>query len=156
MGYNIFVHLATAEKSVRPKVWGRSPLQRRAGNQGAKRKRVGENSAMSERNQKVDSPAVLLEEAGRHRKILFSLGEKEIRRAPCLPAGRQNEKSKEYFSVVWRACRAVAGLASLVGVLLKECSNFVQKTPFFADSKRRVRDSNSRWVAPRMLSKHVH
>jgi hypothetical protein len=29
-------------------------------------------------------------------KILFSLGEKEIRRA-------QNEKSKEYFSVVWRA-----------------------------------------------------
>ncbi|KKU80833.1 MAG: hypothetical protein UY09_C0052G0010, partial [Parcubacteria group bacterium GW2011_GWA2_47_8] len=41
------------------------------------------------------------------RKILFSLGEKEIRRA-------QNEKSKEYFSVVWRAERAVAGLASLV------------------------------------------
>jgi len=61
-----------------------------------------------------------------------SLGEKEISRA-------QNEKSKEYFSVVWRACRAVAGLparqsfsvggASLAGVLLKECSNFVQKTP---------------------------
>ena len=60
--------------------------------------------------------------AGHHRKILFSSGEKEIRRA-------QNEKSKEYFSVVRRACRAVAGLASLVGVLLKESSNFVQKTP---------------------------
>ncbi|KKU96479.1 MAG: hypothetical protein UY29_C0011G0038 [Parcubacteria group bacterium GW2011_GWC2_48_17] len=73
-----------------------------------------------------------------------------------MPTGRQNKKSKEYFSVVWRARRAVAGPASLVGVLLKECSNFVQKTPFFADSKRRVRDSNSRWVAPRMLSKHVH
>ncbi|KKT45242.1 MAG: hypothetical protein UW34_C0001G0001, partial [Parcubacteria group bacterium GW2011_GWA2_44_15] len=56
------------------------------------------------------------------RKILFSLGEKEIRRA-------QNEKSKEYFSVVVRAERATAGLASLVGGLLKECSNFVQKTP---------------------------
>ena len=96
MGYNIFVHLATAEKSVRPKVWGRSPLQRRAGNQGAKRKRVGENSAMSERNQKVDSPAVLLEEAGRHRKILFSLGEKEIRRAPCLPAGKM-KRAKSIF-----------------------------------------------------------
>ncbi len=56
------------------------------------------------------------------RKILFSLGEKEVRRA-------QNEKSKEYFSVVVRAERATAGLASLVGILLKECSNFVQKTP---------------------------
>ncbi|MDO8591853.1 MAG: hypothetical protein Q7R60_02965, partial [bacterium] len=41
----------------------------------------------------------------------------------------QNEKSKEYFSVVWRACRAVAGLASLVGGLLKESSNISQKTP---------------------------
>ena len=82
----------------------------------------GGNSAMPERNQKVDSPAVLLEEAGHHRKILFSLGEKEIRRA-------QNEKSKEYFSVVWRAERAVAGLASLLGVLLKKSSNINQKTP---------------------------
>jgi len=81
----------------------------------------GGNSAMPERNQIVDSPAVLLELAGHHRKILFSLEEK-IRRA-------QNEKSKEYFSVVGRAERATAGLASLVGVLLKECSNFVQKTP---------------------------
>ncbi len=79
---------------------------------------------MPERNQNVDSPAVLLESAGHHRKILFSLGEKEIRRA-------QNENSKEYFSVVVRAERATAGLASLVGVLLKECSNFVQKTPPF-------------------------
>src|SRR3990167_3287489 len=60
--------------------------------------------------------------AGHHRKILFSLGEKEIRRA-------QNEKSKEYFSVVWRARRVVAGLASLLGVLLKESSNISQKTP---------------------------
>ena len=45
--------------------------------------------------------------ARHHRKMLFSLEEKEIRRA-------QNEKSKEYFSAVWRACRAVGGLASLV------------------------------------------
>jgi hypothetical protein len=74
------------------------------------------------RNQNEASPATLLFKARHHRKILFSLGEKEIRCA-------QNEKSKEYFSVVWRAKRAVAGLASLVGVLLKECSNINQKTP---------------------------
>lgn len=80
------------------------------------------NSAMPERNKKVDSPAVLLESAGHHRKILFSLGEKEIRHA-------QNEKSKEYFSVAKQAELATAGLASLVEVLLKECSNFVQKIP---------------------------
>jgi len=55
-------------------------------------------------------------------KIIASLKEKEIGRA-------QNEKSKEYFSVVWRACRAVAGLASLLGVLLKKSSNINQKTP---------------------------
>ncbi|HLD81649.1 MAG TPA: hypothetical protein VJA22_00390, partial [Patescibacteria group bacterium] len=73
-------------------------------------------------NQNEASPATLQFIARHHRKILFSLGEKEIRRA-------QNEKSKDYFSVVWRACRAVAGLASLVGGLLKESSNFVQKTP---------------------------
>jgi len=75
-------------------------------------------------NQNEASPATCLNtwKAEHHRKILFSLGEKEIRRAPCLPAGRQNEKSKEYFSVVWRAERAVAGLASLVGVLLRRFS----------------------------------
>src|SRR3989344_7978316 len=81
----------------------------------------GGNSAIP--LQKIEaSPAALQVIAKHHRKILFSLGEKEIRRA-------QSEKSKEYFSVVWRAERAVAGLASLVGVLLKKCSNFVQKTP---------------------------
>ena len=92
------------------------------GSEGMAEGGCGGNSAMPERNQKVDSPAVLLEEAEHHRKILFSLKEKEIGRA-------QNEKSKEYFSVVWRACRAVAGLASLLGVLLKKSSNINQKTP---------------------------
>ena len=84
----------------------------------------GGNSAMPERNQNVDSPATCLNtwKAEHHRKILFSLKEEKIGRA-------QNEKSKEYFSVVGRACRAVAGLASLLGVLLKKCSNFVQKPP---------------------------
>ncbi|MFH1454936.1 MAG: hypothetical protein ABIF22_01300 [bacterium] len=76
------------------------------------------------RNQIEDSSATCLNtwKAEHCRKILFSLREKEIGRA-------QNEKSKEYFSVVWRACRAVAGLASLVGSLLKESSNISQKTP---------------------------
>ena len=73
----------------------------------------GGNSAVFLRKIEA-SPATLLFKARHHRKILFSLGEKEIRRAPCLPAGRQNEKSKEYFSVIWRAERAVAGLVSLV------------------------------------------
>jgi len=49
----------------------------------------------------------LLVKAKHHRKILFSLGEKEIRRA-------QNEKSKEYFSVVRRASARGGGAASLV------------------------------------------
>jgi hypothetical protein len=82
----------------------------------------GGNSAFLLPNQNEASSATLQFIARHHRKILFSLREEKIRRA-------QNEKSKEYFSVVWRACRAVAGLASLVGGLLKECSNFVQKTP---------------------------
>jgi hypothetical protein len=83
----------------------------------------GGNSALP--SQKTEaSPATLQFIARHHRKILFSLREEKIRRA-------QNEKSKEYFSVVWRACRAVAGLASLVGVLLKESSNINQKTPHF-------------------------
>src|SRR3990167_8467489 len=83
---------------------------------------VGGNSAFLLPNQNEASPATLHFIARHHRKILFSLEEKEIRRA-------KNEKSKEYFSVVWRAERAVAGLASLLGVLLKKCSNINQKTP---------------------------
>ena len=84
----------------------------------------GGNSAFPLRNQIEDSPATCPNtwRAEHRRKILFSLEEKEIGRA-------QNEKSKEYFSVVWRACRAVAGLASLLGVLLKKSSNINQKTP---------------------------
>ncbi|MFH1193361.1 MAG: hypothetical protein V1661_00025 [bacterium] len=87
------------------------------------------------RNQNEASPATCLNtwKAEHRRKILFSLKEEKIGRA-------QNEKSKEYFSVVVRACRAVAGVparqsfsvggASLLGVLLKKCSNINQKTPY--------------------------
>ena len=56
--------------------------------------------------QKIEaSPAALLVKAKHHRKILFSLGEEKIRRA-------QNEKSKEYFSVVRRALGSGGGAAS--------------------------------------------
>jgi hypothetical protein len=84
----------------------------------------GGNSAFPLRNQIEASPATCPNtwRAEHRRKILFSLKEERI-------GGAQNEKSKEYFSVVWRACRAVAGLASLVGGLLKKSSNFNQKTP---------------------------
>ena len=82
----------------------------------------GGNSAFRLRNQIEASPATCLNtwKAEHRRKILFSLKEKENGRA-------QNEKSKEYFSVVWRACRAVAGLASLLGVLLKKVRTSFKK-----------------------------
>ncbi len=72
-----------------------------------KGRRVGGNFAFLLPNQNEASPATLLFKARHHRKILFSLGEKEIRRA-------QNEKSKEYFSVVRRASARGGGLDSLV------------------------------------------
>jgi len=133
----------SAEKSVRPKVLGAKPKQagKKEGGwgegifarllpfpfrlrKGKAEGGFGGNSAFPLRNQIEASPATCPNtwRAEHRRKILFSLKEKEIGRA-------QNEKSKEYFSVVWRACRAVAGLASLLGVLLKKSSNINQKTP---------------------------
>src|SRR3989338_1359907 len=80
----------------------------------------GGNSAIP--LQKIEaSPAALLVKARHHRKILFSLEEKEIRRA-------QNEKSKEYFSVVRRVVASGGGRASLVGIRLIKSSDFVQET----------------------------
>jgi len=53
--------------------------------------------------QKIEaSPAALLVKAMHHRKILFSLREEKIGRA-------QNEKSKEYFSVVRRVSASGGG-----------------------------------------------
>ena len=93
MGGRQFDRVA-AKNSVRP-------------SEGAAEGGCGGNSAAPERNQTEASPAALLVKAKHHRKILFSLGEKEIRRA-------QNEKSKEYFSVVRRALASGGGAASLV------------------------------------------
>ena len=70
--------------------------------------------------QKIEaSPAALLVKAMHHRKILFSLREEKIGRA-------QNEKSKEYFSVVWRVSASGGGAASFVGGFPKMRSDFVQ------------------------------
>ena len=77
------------------------------------------NSATPERIQKADRPAVLLVKSRTpHKSFLFLLEEKN-RRA-------QIKKCKENFFAGWRGFRATAGLASLLGVLLKKGSNFVQ------------------------------
>jgi len=82
----------------------------------------GGNSATPERIQKADSPAVLLVKSRTpHKSFLFLLEEKN-RRA-------QIKNCEENFFAGWRGFRATAGLASLLGVLLKKCSNINQKTP---------------------------
>jgi hypothetical protein len=82
----------------------------------------GGNSASPERNQIVDSPAVLFVKSRTQQKSFLFLLEEKNRRA-------QIKKCEENFFAGWRGFRATAGLASLLGVLLKKCSNFVQKTP---------------------------
>ena len=81
----------------------------------------GGNSAIP--LQKIEaSPAALLVESRTQQKSFLLLLEEKIGRA-------QNQKCRENFFAGWRALASGGGLASLVGVLLKECSNFVQKTP---------------------------
>ena len=82
----------------------------------------GGNSAFSFQNQIADSPAVLLVKSRTPQKSFLFLLEEKNRRA-------QIKKCEENFFAGWRGFRATAGLASLLGVLLKKCSNFVQKTP---------------------------
>jgi len=91
---------------------------------GKKEGGFGGNSAFSLRNQIVDSPAVLLVKSRTPHKSFLSLFllEEKNRRA-------QIKNCEENFFAGWRGFRATAGLASLFGVLLKKCSNFVQKTP---------------------------
>src|SRR3989344_1051033 len=82
----------------------------------------GGTPATPERIQKADSPAVLLVKSRTpHKSFLFLLEEKN-RRA-------QIKKCEENFFAGWRGFRATAGLASLLGVLLKKSSNISQKTP---------------------------
>ena len=106
-------------------------LQNTASNSAEKKNRpregvaeggFGGNSATPERIQKADSPAVLLVKSSTpHKSFLFLLEEKN-RRA-------QIKNCEENFFAGWRGFRATAGLASLLGVLLKKSSNINQKTP---------------------------
>ena len=82
----------------------------------------GGNSATPERIQKADSPAVLLVESRTPQNSFLFLLEDKNRRA-------QIKKCEENFFAGWRGFRATAGLTSLLGVLLKKCSNINQKTP---------------------------
>ena len=80
----------------------------------------GGNSAIP--LQKIEaSPAALLVKTKHHRKILFSLKEKEIRRA-------QIRKSEENFFAGWRVVASGGGAASFVWVCLVKSSDFVQET----------------------------
>jgi len=116
-------------------------LQNTASNSAEKKNRPSEgvaeggfggNSATPERIQKADSPAVLIVQSRTpHKSFLFLLparrslgagGEEKNRRA-------QIKKCEENFFAGWRSFRATAGLASLLGVLLKKSSNINQKTP---------------------------
>jgi len=106
-------------------------LQNTASNSAEKKNRpregvadggFGGNSATPERIQKADSPAVLLVQSRTPQNSFLFLLEEKNRRA-------QIKKCEENFFAGWRGFRATAGLASLLGVLLKKCSNFVQKTP---------------------------
>jgi hypothetical protein len=82
----------------------------------------GGNSATPERIQKADSPAVLLVKSRTPQNSFLFLLEEKNRRA-------QIRNCEENFFAGWRGFRATAGLASLLGVLLKKCSNINQKTP---------------------------
>ncbi|MBI5412827.1 hypothetical protein HZA42_00585 [Candidatus Peregrinibacteria bacterium] len=77
---------------------------------------------MPERIQKEAAPAALLVKSRSQQKIFLFLVEEKIQRA-------QIKKCEENFLAGWRALASGGGAASLVGGLLKECSNFSQKTP---------------------------
>ena len=80
------------------------------------------NSATPERIQKADSPAVLLVKSRTPQNSFLFLLEEKNRRG-------QIKNCEENFFAGWRGFRATAGLASLLGVLLKKSSNINQKTP---------------------------
>ena len=79
----------------------------------------GGNSASPEPKR---SPAALLVQSRPPKKSFVFLLEEKIGRA-------QIKNCKQNFSLAERAKRAVAGRSESLGVLLKKCSNFVQKTP---------------------------
>jgi len=83
---------------------------------------VGGNSAMPERIQNEAASAACSVRSGSQQKSFLFLLEEKIRRA-------QIKKCEENFLAGWRALASGGGAASLVGVLLKKGSDFVQKVP---------------------------
>jgi len=86
----------------------------------------GGNSAVFLQKIEASPAALLVESRTQQKSFLFLLEEKmdsisspQVRRA-------QNEKSKEYFSVVRRALASGGGAASFIGGRLKMRSDFVQ------------------------------
>jgi len=107
LSYFVFWFLSlSAKNSVRP-------------SEGAAEGGCGGNSASPEPKR---SPATLLIQSRPTKKSFVFLLEEKIRRA-------QIKNCKQNFSFSERAKRAVAGRSESLVVLLKKCSNFVQKTP---------------------------
>ena len=97
----------------------KSAEKRSVGSEGEAEGGCGGNSASPEPKR---SPATLLVQSRPTKKSFVFLLEEKIGRA-------QIKKCKQNFSLAERARRAVAGRSESLVVLLKECSNFVQKTP---------------------------
>ena len=116
------IGLRKQQKKLGNNIFENSAKKIAVGSEGVAEGGFGGNSATPERIQKADSPAVLLVKSRTpHKSFLFLLEEKN-RRA-------QIKKCEENFFAGWRGFRATAGLASLLGVLLKKSSNINQKTP---------------------------
>jgi hypothetical protein len=77
---------------------------------------------MPERIQKEAAPAACSVRSRSQQKSFLFLLEEKNRRA-------QIKKCEENILAGWRALASGGGAASLVGVLLKESSDFVQKVP---------------------------
>ena len=113
--------------------WGKEKNNVAAKNPVRSRKNTAEggcggNSAVFLQKIEASPAALLVESRTQQKSFLFHLEEK-IRRA-------QIRKSEENFFAGWRAERAVAGLASLLGVLRKMGSDFFKQTPPFQICRR--------------------
>jgi len=97
----------------------KSAEKRAIGSEGEAEGGCGGNSASPEPKR---NPAALLVRSRLPKKSFVFFLEEKIWRA-------QIKNCKQNFSLAERAKRAVAGRSESLVVLLKKCSNFVQKTP---------------------------
>ena len=112
-GASVIPFLFSVPPSVRRKVLGQSLSSR------AKRKSVGGFRFSFNKVSPTTCPNIW--RAEHYRKILFSLKKEKI-------GDTQNEKDKEYFSVMWRACRSMAQLTSILRISLKKKFEHQTKT----------------------------